>query len=52
MSTKQIDFQAIPVAFWAFIDAATEKEAMSILRQSPELLSELVVLQFRKIDYA
>jgi CHAT domain-containing protein len=45
MSTEQIDYQAIPVAFWSFIDAATQKEATNILQQSPELLSEQVIKQ-------
>jgi len=41
----EIDYQAIPMAFWSFIDASTEKEATNILQQSPELLNEQVVKQ-------
>jgi len=46
MSTEPFDFQAIPIAFWAFVDAATPTEARSVLQQSPDLLSDAVVKQF------
>ncbi|HDN25508.1 MAG TPA: hypothetical protein ENG03_00125, partial [Thioploca sp.] len=45
MSTKPKNFQAMPVTFWAFINAVTQEAATNILQESPELLSEQVLRQ-------